>query len=252
VTNGGYADEHAARLGGVVAAAFGEVLGPRLRAVAVHGSAVTGYIAGLSDFDFVVFMHGRLTLDDSIALQARLGSAEIAPFTYLQLSRVVDMDHASERHTDLIDGAYVLAAGALPEAWAFHDAEVLRESGRQMLRQLHARRDSRTERWAVESGIRRTSLLRGLMTEVKPALRALLVEFGEPVLEVWTSPYPELARRMRRHDAALAGHLETVIASFPIANGNEPRVGADVLRLLEEVVEHAAGLGVLDSTEVQA
>jgi hypothetical protein len=241
-----YADEHAERVGYLVAEAFQETLGERLACLAVHGSGVTGYIAGLSDFDFVVFMHGRLTLDDSIALQSLLGDADIAPFTYLQVSRVVNLDDPGERHTGLIDNAYVVAAGAIPEGWAFHDADVLRERGRDVLRENRGRWHSRNEYWSVEGGIRRSNLLRGLMTIVKPAVRALLVEYGEPVLEVWTSPYPELARRLRRYDAAIADGLEAVIASFPIAQEEEQCVGGEVLRLLDEIGARAEALGMFE------
>jgi hypothetical protein len=237
-------DEHAERVAALVRDAFVGALGERLECLAVHGSAVTGYLPGMSDFDFVLFMRGRLSLDDARALQAALGGVEIAPFTYLQLSRVVDLDDPDERQVGLIDGAHALLHGAIPEGWAFHDAEELRERGREQLAALQQRWHSRNEDWSVEGGPRRTNRLRLFMTNVKPCTRALLVELGEPVIEVWTAAYPELAHRLRAHEPALAKHLDAVLASMPAGPDDEPHVGAEVLRLLDGIGRRAREMGI--------
>ncbi|MQA00749.1 MAG: hypothetical protein GEU80_15735 [Dehalococcoidia bacterium] len=243
-----FADEHAERVSGLVARAFGAVLGERLEAVAVHGSAVTGYIPGFSDFDFVVFLHGQLSLEDSVALQSWLGAADIAPFTYLQLSRVIDLDEPGERHMGLVDGAYSMAHGALPAMWGFHDTETLRESGREALRGARQRRRSRLEDWAVEGGPRRTNRLRLFLTDVKPAVRALLTELGEPTLEMWNSDYFELSRRLGRYDATLGARLDRILDGLPAAGDREERIGAEVVWLLDEIDAMAASLGALTTT----
>lgn len=115
------ADERAEQVGRLIRDAYADVLGERLEALLVHGSAVTGgYIEGYSDFDFVVFMHGSLSTGDAQALQAHLGSVDHRPFEYLQVSRVVDLDQppTGDDRLLLIDNAYATLVGDYPEGLA--------------------------------------------------------------------------------------------------------------------------------------
>jgi hypothetical protein len=221
------------RVAQLVVTAFRDVLGARVTGVVVHGSAVTGHIPGFSDFDCVVCMHGTITRDDSIELQRRLGDADISPFSYLQLSRLLDPD-ASERHTGLIPDAYYVADGELPQGWAFHTEDELRERGRDELRALAKRAAGRYEDWSVE-GPRRGNRLRLFMTEVKPSTRVLLVELGEPVFATWTRDYYQLVERLLDLDPERGAILQRIVTALPYAPADEPAVGADVLHYLDAV-----------------
>jgi hypothetical protein len=237
-------DAAAERVGSAVTNAFRDVLGDRLVALVIHGSAVTGYLPDLSDFDFVVFMHGRLDLRSTEALQARLGETDIRPFTYLQVSRVIDVDEASVHSTGLIEGVFATLYGEIPPGWDFLGAEDLRESGREALRGVQARWHSRNENWAVEGGAQRKRRLRWNMTDIKPATRALLVESGEPPLEIWSADYWELLRRLQDHDASLAAQLEVILTAIPISTDREATVGMQMLRYLDAVGARAQTMGI--------
>jgi hypothetical protein len=237
VGEGRFADEAAERVGRMVAEAYAGVLGDRLATFVTHGSSVTGgYIPGYSDLDFYLFMHGRLTFDDGIALQNRLGEADIAPFGYVQLSRVVDLDDPNERWQGAIDGAYVLVIGALPNGWTFHDEDSLRTRGREALDRIPARLDEYAERWSrATRGRTRERIVRNLITDVKPALRALLAELGEPVLDVWRAPYPDLARRWTMYDAEAGERFRRLLGQLPPPPDREADVGREFMKLLQTI-----------------
>ena len=59
----------------------------------VHGSAVTGYVPGFSDFDFMVALDGTITVEDSIAIHQRVAADPALPgsFVYRQVSEVLDL-----------------------------------------------------------------------------------------------------------------------------------------------------------------
>lgn len=240
----GFSDAEGERVAAVTRDAFSSVLGDRLVCIAGHGSSVTGYVPGLSDFDFVVFMHGEIDTRGAVDLHAKLADAHIAPFTYLQISRVhnVDLD-GTGRHTGLIDGVYALIHGEIPGGWEFHTEDELRASGRDGLRQMINGWRYRYEHWAVDaSGWHSDRRIRLFMTEVKPNLRALLVELGEPVREVWASGYLELVRRLERHDQALASRIGRLLANLPAPSGEQGRVGQETIELLDEMSRKAATL----------
>lgn len=222
------------RVAQLVVTAFRDVLGARLTGLVVHGSAVTGHIPGFSDFDCVPCMHGVITRDESIELQRRLGDADISPFVYLQISRLLDPS-SSDHHTGLIPDAYYIAYGELPQGWAFHTEDELRERGRDELRQLAKRANGRYENWSVEGGPRRRNRLPLFMTEVKPSTHALLVELGEPVFATWTRDYYQLVDRLVAIDPELGAMLQRIVAALPYAPTAEAAVGADVLRYLDAV-----------------
>lgn len=232
------ADAAAERVGQLVRSAFVDVLGVRLDALLVHGSAVTGgYIEGFSDFDFVLFMRGRLTADDAPALQARLGEVDHHPFDYLQVSRVVNLEEPpdAEGRRLLIDEGYASLVGDYPTGWPFLDEESLRVSGAEVLAGLPALMTLKRRRWAAATGARRTLEVRYHMTDLKPAVRSMLVEQGEPPLDVWRAPYGELARRWAVHDTERGARLSRLLDALPPTPAGEARVGEEMLALLEEI-----------------
>ncbi|MDA0352870.1 MAG: hypothetical protein O3A10_11750 [Chloroflexi bacterium] len=234
------ADPAAERVGALVADAFRAVLADRLEALLVHGSAVTGgYIEGYSDFDFVVFMRGSIGNTEARALQARLGEADHTPFEYLQVSRVVDLDAPpqGEARRLLIEGAYAALVGDYPQGWPFLDADALTARGAEVLAALPAALDRKRRHWAAATGARRTLEVRYHMTDLKPAVRAHLVVLGEPALEVWRAPYPELARRWSSREAAEGARFAHVLASLPAAHDREAAVGEELLALIEAISE---------------
>jgi hypothetical protein len=233
-------DPAAERVGALVAGAFTEVLGDRLDALLVHGSAVVGgYIEGYSDFDFLVFMHGDLTTNEARALQACLGEVDHAPFDYLQISRLVNLDDppVGEERRVLIDGAYARLIGEYPEGWPLHDAETLRARGAAVVAGLAGLLDRARRHWSAATGPRRTLEVRYYMTGLKPAVRAHLVSLGEDTLEVWTAPYPELARRWSAHEPALGDRFTRLLAALPPSNSGEVAAGEELLALIAAIDE---------------
>ena len=221
---------------------FQHVLGARLSALAAHGGAVTGYIAGFSDFDFVVFLHGVLTVDDTLAIQRVTRDVDAGPFGYLQLSRVVDIDDTVERREGLIDDAYVLFYGRLPDDWSFHSAETLRQRGRASLDRVPHEIVRLSNDWAVANAAARSRLIRYLATVLKPAVRALLCKLGEPVLDTWRSSYGELVARLDRYDPELASWLRSFIGMLPAAGLSEDTAASAAFALLRSVHDRAVSL----------
>lgn len=233
-------DPAADRVGALVRDAFTGVLGERLDALLVHGSAVTGgYLPGFSDFDFLVYMHGPLLTADSDALQSRLGPADHSPFAYLQVSRLIDLDSppAGDHRRSLIDGAYAALVGDHPDGWPFHDPDDLRARSDEILANLPALLVRARRHWSVATGERRRLEVRFYLTDIKPAVRALLVRLGEPVLEVWSAPYPELARRWSSHDTTNGPRFARLLQSLPPTQATEAATGTEMLALLEAIVE---------------
>jgi hypothetical protein len=186
-------DEQAAAVAKAVRDAFRAVLDDRLAALVIHGSAVTGYIPRFSDFDFEAFLHGPLRPEDALDIGARLQRVELGPFAYLQLSRVIDVDDPGARMAGLIDDAYAVACGALPATWAFHSEAVLRERGREAIERIPSAVATCVEDATTARGDRHYRVVRYLATVLKPALRGLLAECSEPVLDVWRAPHDDLA-----------------------------------------------------------
>jgi hypothetical protein len=231
-------DSSAQRVGAEVADAFRAVLTERLEALLVHGSAVAGgYIDGYSDFDFLVFMHGGLSGVDSRALQARLGAIDRGPFGYLQISEIVDVDEPPEDRRLLIDGGYASLVGDYPTGWPLHDDGSLRLRGDEVFAGLPGVLERAYRHWAAANGPRRTLEVRYYMTSLKPAVRAHLVDLGEDVLEVWTAPYGELARRWQAREPESGGRFERLVASLPGVASDEAALGDELLALLEMLCE---------------
>jgi len=212
----------------------------RLTAFVVHGSAVTGFIPGFSDFDFVVFARGELTVADAFEIQRALSAFDAAPFSYVQLSRLVDVDDPLERRNGLIEGAYIIVHGALPADWSLHSPELLRERGREAIHRIPPEVQRLRKDWAVANEPQRRGLVRYLATVLKPAVRGLLCELGDPVLDVWRAPYPGLAQRLGAHDPVLGERLTALVALLPPSLRTEEDVTRRLFSLLEAV--HVSGV----------
>jgi hypothetical protein len=238
-SNAQFASPDVARVADGVRAAFVEVLGKRLGALVVHGGAVTGFIPGFSDFDFVVFSHGILRLADALEIQQQLAGLESEPFAYLQLSRLVDLDDTTERQEGLIAGAYVTVHGRLPEGWALHSEATLRERGSQSLRRIEPVLQRLSNDWSVANAAQRQGVVRYLATVLKPAVRGLLCELGDPVTDVWRAPYDELARRLGAHDVTLANGMDELLTLLPPTTEQEPRAARLLFELLDAVRRRA-------------
>jgi len=61
------------------------------------------------------------------------------------------------------------------------------------------------------------------------------VALGEPVLEVWTAPYPELARRWTAHDPEFGERFSRLLGALPALPDREAEVGEEMLALLEVI-----------------
>jgi len=214
----------------------------RLTAFVVHGSAVTGFIPSFSDFDFVIFSHGKLALDDAFDIQRSLSALDSAPFSYLQLSRLVDLDDPLERRNGLIEDAFVVVHGSLPTAWSLHSPELLRERGLEALRRIAPDLHRLSKDWSVANAWQRPGLVRYLATILKPAVRGLLCELGDPVLDVWRSPYPVLARRLEAHDTELGASMISLIGLLPPEAQTQDGVARRLFSLLGAVQRRAASL----------
>ncbi len=235
VSNTPFNSKDAQRVADAVCAAFLNTLKERLTAFIVHGSAVTGFIPGFSDFDFVVFSHGELTIDDAFEVQRSLGTFNAGPFSYIQLSRLVDVDDPLERRNGLIEGAYIVVHGALPSDWSLHSPQLLRERGLQALRRVPSEVQRLRKDWAVANEHQRRGLVRYLATVLKPAVRGLLCELGDPALKVWRSPYPALARRLRAFDPELADQMTGLLALLPPNARTEEDLARRFFSVLEAV-----------------
>ncbi len=219
-----------------LATAFISALRERLVALVAYGSSVEGsFIPHFSDFDLAVFLHGEFTVEDAIAVQAALGDLEPTPFDYLQ-TKFVDVSAVAT--PTLVPGSFAVFWGELPAEPAYlHNPDLLRQAGKRWLDALPGLIADDRAAWSVAAGsARRQRLVRLMMTRLKPALRSLLVEHGEPPAEVWISGWHQLARRWRDHDAAAAEALDSVLTVLP-SSGREQEVacGETVLRLLAQI-----------------
>ena len=217
--------------------AYGGVLGDRLVGLAAHGSAVTGYIAGFSDFDFVLVVRDFISPSDAAALHAALAVAcpDSTPFTYLQLSAVVDIADSSRRRHGLIESAHAVLAGALPSDWEFNSEEDLRAAGRERLKALPGLVRIDSLDWAADTGAQRARRIRVMMTRLKPAVRAILVNGGVDVMEAWTADWYGLAKALTALDADRGLRMSAILSRLPSPPADEMEVGAIVLAFLGDL-----------------
>lgn len=219
-----------------LAASFSSALGQRLVALVAYGSSVEGtFIPAFSDFDLAIFLRGEFAVEDAIAVQAGLGDLQPTPFDYLQTKFV---NVSVPPVPTLVEGSFSVFWGGLPDKRRYlHDADSLRQSGRGWLEALPKLIADDQAAWAVAAGsTRRCRLVRLMVTRLKPALRALLVEHGEPPGEAWIAGWHELARRWRKHDDEAADALESVLALVPPAGRKQEVACAEtILRLLAQI-----------------
>jgi hypothetical protein len=223
----------AAQLRERLAASFSVVLAERLVALVAYGSSADGsFIQEFSDFDLAIFMRGEFSVEDAIAVHAGLGDLTPRPFGYLQ-TKFVDLSVAPEPM--LVPGSFSPFWGRLPDEPSYlYEADSLRRSGRQMLETLPSLIANDRAAWAVGVGsARRQRLVRLMTTRLKPAVRSLLVEYGESPSEVWIAGWQDLGDRWRGHDEQAAENLDSVLVLLP-PTGSEQEVacGERILRLL--------------------
>ena len=220
---------------------FRNVLDERLHAFVVHGSAAgDDYIPGFSDLDIVAFTYGPLSVDDCLSLGAAIGTLDPTPFAYLQLSAVVDIDEPVTERPVLIPGAFEVLLGAEPADRFLHSEATLRQSGRAWLRALPGLIAQDSRDWAVATAAARPRMLRLAMTRLKPALRALLVEQGEPVFATWTAGYSALSQRWEVLSPGWGQRLHELMQSAPWTAPDD-RSMRELFAVLVEIAAQAAG-----------
>jgi hypothetical protein len=220
--------------------AFPDTLGDRLVALAAYGSSVDdSAIPNFSDFDLVAFLHGALSVSDAVAVQRCLGDLDTRPFVYLQ-TKFVDVD--ARPQPAIIPGNVRVFWGAIPDVSDYlHDDQSLRSSGQAWLRALPELVAEDKAAWSVAAGsARRQRLVRLLMTRLKPTVRAVLVEKGEPPSAVWLANWIGLASRWGKYEPEAGGILASLLVALPPRNrAAELDCGEAILRLLERVVSAA-------------
>lgn len=221
----------------VLGQAFRNALGDRLVALAAYGSSVDdSWIPGFSDLDLAVFMHGVPSAADAVATQRSLRDLDSGPFAYVQ-AKFLDVDEPP--HQAIVPGAFRVFWGAIPNvAYYLHDDQSLRSSGKGWLRALPDLVAEDNAAWSVAAGsARRQRLIRLLMTRLKPAVRAMLVEEGESPSVVWLANWTELASRWGNYDPDAGEVLASLLVALPPANrAAELDCGEAILRLLERIV----------------
>lgn len=216
--------------------AFSDTLGDRLVALAAYGSSVDdSAIPNFSDFDFVAFLHGALSVSDAIAVQRCLGDLDPRPFVYMQ-TKFVDVD--ARPQPTIVPGTVRFFWGAVSNLSDYlHDDQSLRSSGRAWLRALPDFVAEDKAAWSVAAGsARRQRLIRFLMTRLKPTVRAMLVEKGEPPAAVWGASWSDLASRWSTYEPEVGEALASILAVLPPPNREaELACGEAILRLFELV-----------------
>ncbi|HEX4213366.1 MAG TPA: hypothetical protein VIA06_08595 [Candidatus Dormibacteraeota bacterium] len=204
----------ATRIGRRVGDAFAAVLGDRLVALAAYGSSVDGsFLPGFSDLDLAFFIHGRIEVEDAVGVQRLLQDLGPDPFDYLQ-AKFADIDEAPR--PTLVPGSFAMIRGRIPDPAYIHDETSLRAVGFATLAGVVARIEDDKVPWAIAAGpARRRRLVRLMMTRLKPATRALLVEQGEPVLTTWRAGWGDLAPRWRVRNPEAAGAMDSLLAALP-------------------------------------
>ena len=228
------------RVAAELADTFRGVLGTRLVAFVIHGSAAHGgYLPGFSDLDCVAFTRGPMTVADCLAVGARVAALDPTPFASLQLSAVVDLDDPAGARPVLIPRAYEVLVGDDVDERYLHTEATLRASGRAWLRALPGLLTRDAQDWAVATAATRPRLVRLVMTRLKPALRALLVERGEPVLATWTASYMDLADRWDHLAPGSGARLRDVLTGLPAPAEHADRQIAAAFAMVVDIIEQA-------------
>ena len=214
--------------------AYRGALGPRLSALAVYGSAVTGdLLPGFSDLDLLVVLEEPLTLEDALALQRRM--PELPGIAYVQPTYRL----ATEAEPHLVPNAFRTLTGTLPDGFV-HDEATLRAAGEETLAGLPALLDQDACDWTGAVGEKRPRHVRLLTTRLKPAVRATLVRLGEAPLDAWRLHWDDLAQRWRRHDEPRAEDLGDVLIRLRASPRDDRACGEALLRVLASIASSAA------------
>lgn len=209
-----------------MARTFEEVFAGRLVGLAVYGSAATGdAIPGFSDLDLCAVLTDGLSLEDAIALQRAM--PEPAGIAYMQAT----FHSAAAPEAYLVPGAFRVLTGTLPEAFLL-DEEGVRKSADDTLAALPALVDQDTRAWPGAIGEKRLRHVRLMTTRLKPAVRATLVQRGEPPFVTWRASWDELVDRWNSHDARRATYLASALALLRSTPIDAQPAGEALLRLL--------------------
>jgi len=207
---------------------------PGIVAVAVYGSVVTGdFIEGFSDLDLQVVLPQPLSVEQAIMLQRQMpeppGVAYIQP-TFSVRDRPV---------AHLIPGAFRVEQGELPSGFIATE-ETLRRSSTDTLRELPSLIEDDARAWVGAIGEKRPRHVRLMVTRLKPAVRATLVELGEPVVDVWQTPWDGLVDLWRDHDGRSSAALAEILRLLHVRDRDDRACGERVLRLLERIARSDA------------
>ena len=96
--------------------------------------------------------------------------------------------------------------------------------------------------WAVATGDRRTRAVRNMATDLKPAVRSLLVRRGWPALDAWRMTWTQLAESWQSFNPAAGKCLERTIGMLPAHPDEEQAAGELLLTLLSAVAADSVDL----------
>ncbi len=212
-----------------VAHAFIEGL-PNLVCLAAYGSIVTGdHFAGFSDLDLMVVVREPISVEDAIGLQRLMPEPDGVP--YIQPS----FHLSDEPVPHLVPEAFLVLSGEVPEGFVATEETLLRD-GSEVLGNLPDLVKDDARAWTGAIREKRPRHVRLMVTRLKPAVRATLVHLGEPAVQVWRSPWTDLASRWRVHDPKQADSLSVVIELLQDPERDDQEAGDAVLRLLDRIV----------------
>jgi hypothetical protein len=174
------------------AACYLNHLGPWLRCLLIHGSAVKGgFIPYASDLDFQAYLEdsafaedGQVRLEASLAIQNELNQIELGIVSYVQCFPLRLQGRAD--WTPPVPGSYYVVSGNLPVAPA---------TAEQLLDAAHARLSTmsalpfKTSDSLLDAGQGRLDrVVRLLSTDVWPTLYQVLTCLTDDPLTVWCLP----------------------------------------------------------------
>jgi Nucleotidyltransferase domain len=218
-------------LGERLVRACGDVFASRLVSVVAYGSSVTGdVLPGYSDFDCLIALTAPVPLADLLALQARLGPAEVTPFSYLQPTFVVV---GQAPRPVLVPGSFAVLGGLEPSpAWVCGPADLV-ASGERWLAGLPAVTATDAADWSLATPAHYGRRARLHLTRIKPTVRALLTRSGAEPVPTWAASWDRLAGDLTSVHAEAGGLLGAVLGA---ARGRSDRdVALSALEFLNHV-----------------
>ncbi|MCU7730875.1 hypothetical protein ODJ79_44785 [Actinoplanes sp. KI2] len=217
----------------IIAGRIADVLGDRLQAAAVYGSAVTGdLLHGFSDLDLRLFVTNPVTVDDHLALRAALSGSDLGGAAALQLSAAA----ATPRPCFPPRTFRWVYGGGYGDAVVL-DAGQLRAAGADWLARLPGLLADDGLDWAAGTGADGRRQLRLLVTRLKPTVRAIITAASDDPAFVWSAGWPDLTWRLAALDARLGAALDAVLACLAEPGRDDDRAAAMTLRLLDSLVD---------------